>query len=257
MDRGRLDKETARNIDESLPSVRDFRIITLDFNPALISIGFPPKSKIPIAAACLQDATLFLQEVRYALLESLAYIFWYREKAEPLNEKRAIFFGKFYADDTTLRMFTVKEHLTNAVINMLDISEQELKNLKQTIRNVDDLTRIGKDLKNKSPNHPLINPIFKLIDSEDWKKTRKYRNDWVHNKPPMIKGSGVNYKRKNRLIVTSNFIGVTFGQGDEAELSIDELLAFIKSAFLLLVESTAEIIDYFIEYLNKNQKTEF
>ena len=256
MDRGKLDKETARNIDESLSSVYSVLITTQTFSPELISIGFPPSSKIPIAAVCLQDATSPLNEARYALFESLAHIVWYREKVESPNEKRAIFFF-FYADDTALRMFAVKEHLTNAVANILKIDEQDLRNLRNIFKKVDDLTRIGRDLKNKSPNHPLINPILKLIGSEDWKKTRKYRNDWVHNKPPMIKGLGVNYKRVNRLIVTTGYIRVTFGQGDEAELSIDELLAFIKPAFFLLVESTTEIVDFFIEYLNKNQKIVF
>jgi hypothetical protein len=257
MDRGKLDKETARNIDESLPSVHPVLIATQTFSPELISIGFPPNSKIPIAAVCLQDATSSLNEARYALFESLAHIVWYREKVESPNEKCAIFFGKFYADDTALRLFAVKEHITNAIANILKLDEQDLRNLRNIFKKVDDLTRIGKDLKNKSPNHPLVNPIFKLINSEDWKKTRKYRNDWVHNKPPMIKGLGVNYKRKNRLIVTSNSLRVTFGQGDEPEFSIDDLLEFVKSAFFLLVESTTEIVEYFIDYLNKNQKTEF
>ncbi len=244
MSRGKLDKETSRKVEESLPSVQDVRNKTLDLRPEFISMGFPPQSKIPIAAVCLQDATYSLQEVRYALFEALAHIVWYREKSEILNKHHAIFFGKFYADDAALRMFAVKEHLTNAIVNMLELGKQ-------------DLTRIGKDLKNKSPNHPLVNPIFKLIDSKDWNKTRKYRNHLVHNKPHMIKGLGINYERKNRLIVKPNSIGITVGQGDEAELSVNELLEYVKPSFFLLVETTTEIVEYYIDFLNKNQKTEW
>lgn len=254
MSRGKLDKITANKIDESLPSVQNIQVKTLNFSPEFISIGFPPKSKIPIASVCLQDAASSIAEVRYALFEAIAHITWYRIKSKPSNEQLATFFGKFYVDDTALRMFAAKEHLTNALANALDT---DLKELKKTIKNVDDLTRIGRNLRITSPNHPLINPIFRLIDSEDWKKTKKYRNDWVHNKPQMIKGLGINYERKNRLIVKKDFIGVTIGQGDEPKLSIDELLTIVKSAFLLLVNSLTEIIDYFIDYLNKNQQTEW
>jgi hypothetical protein len=246
MSRGILDKETATQLDESLPSVNDVRVATLSFRPDLISVGFPPKSKIPIAAICLQDTTSSLEETRYALLEALAHIVWYRERSRPLNENLAIFFGKFYADDTALRIFAAKEHLTNAIVNILELNDQNLKNLKKNFRNVDDLTKIGKYLKQTSPNHPLVNPICKLIASTDWVKTKKYRNDWVHNKPPIVSGLGISYERRNRLIVTQNSIGVTFGQGDKPNLSIDELLAFVKSAFSLLVETTSIIIEYYI-----------
>ncbi|MFN2390490.1 MAG: hypothetical protein ABR566_00840 [Pyrinomonadaceae bacterium] len=256
MSRGKLDRETALKIEESLPSVHDIQIATLNFSPDIISIRFPPESKIPIAAVCLQDATSSLEEVRYALLESLMQIVWYREKCKPPNERYAIFFGKFYADDTALRMFAVKEHLTEAIINILGFSKQDLKDFRKNMQS-DKLTNIGKSLRNTSPIHPIANPICKLVESDDWIKTMNYRNRWVHNKPPIIKGLGINYERKNRLIVTSDSIGVTFGRGDEAELTIDELIAFVKTAFFLLVESTTEIIDYFIDYLNKNQKTEF
>lgn len=256
MRRGKFNKETALKVEESLPSVHNVRIATLNFSPEFISIGFPPASKIPTAAVCLQDATSSLGEVRYALLESFMQILWYREKCEPPNEKYAIFFGKFYADDTALRMFAVREHLAEAITNILGLNKQDIKDFRKNIKS-DKLTNIGKSLRNTSSNHPLANSICKLVESNDWIKTIDYRNRWVHNKPPIIKGLGVNYERKNRLTVTSNSIGVSFGQGDEAELSIDELLAFIKSAFFLLVELTTEIVDYFIEYLNKNQKTEF
>jgi len=256
MSRGKLDKETALKVEESLPLVHDVRIATLNFSPEFISIGFPPESKMPIAAVCLQDATSSLEEVRYALLESFMQIVWYREKCEPPNEKYAIFFGKFYADDTALRMFAVREHLAEAITNILGFSKQDLKDFRKNIQS-DKLTNIGKNLRDASPNHPLANSICKLIESDDWIRTMDYRNRWVHNKPPIIKGLGINYERKNRLIVTSNSIGVTGGQGDEAELSIDELLAFVKSALFLLVELTTEVVNYFIEYLNKNQKMEF
>jgi hypothetical protein len=256
MSRGKLDKETAIKVEESLPSIHDVRIATLNFRPEIISIGFPPKSTIPIAAVCLQDATSSLEEVRYALFESLAHITWYREKSQPSNESLAIFFGKFYVDDTALRMFAVREHLAEAITSILGFTKQDLMDFRKNIRS-DKLTNIGRSLKSKSPNHPLANIVCQLTESDDWIKTMNYRNRWVHNKPPIIKGLGIDYERKNRLVITSNSIGVTFGNGDEPEFSIDELLTFVKSAFSLLTKTTISIVDYYTDYLSKNQKIEW
>ena len=96
-----------------------------------------------------------------------------------------------------------------------------------------------------------------MKDSNDWKKTRDYRDAWVHNKPPIIKGLGINYERRNRLIVTAKTKGVTFGSGDEADFTVDDLLGFMKPSLFLLTEALAQIVDYYIVFLNKNQKTEW
>src|SRR2546422_912961 len=123
MSRGKLDKETSARVEKELPNVLDVRTASLNLQPDLISMGFPPGSTVPVATVCLQDATSALEEARYALLEALAHIVWYSEKCEPPNETLAVFFGKFYADDAALRMYAAGEHLANAIINMLEIKK--------------------------------------------------------------------------------------------------------------------------------------
>src|SRR5215213_169591 len=124
MTRGKLDKETAARVEKGLPNILDLRKATLFFQPDFISRQFPPGSDIPIAAVCLQDATLTLKEVRYALFESIAHIVWYREKQEPPDENAAVFFGKFYADDAALRLYAAGEHLASSLVNMLQIKKE-------------------------------------------------------------------------------------------------------------------------------------
>src|SRR5829696_9109463 len=101
MSRGKLDRATGDTIGSQLPDVITVRKASLQLQPDFISFGFPPESKIPIAAVCLQDVTSTLQEVRHALFEALAYILWYREREDPPNEHLALFFGRFYADDAS------------------------------------------------------------------------------------------------------------------------------------------------------------
>jgi ribosomal protein S13 len=259
MSRGKLDKETSARVAKELPNVLDVRRASLYLQPDFISMGFPSGSTIPIASVCLQDATSVLQEARYALLEALAHVVWYREKCEPPNEKFAVFFGKFYADDAALRIYAAGEHLANAIINILQIKKEvsDFKRLKlaKSKNVVSQQAIVGNYLVVNDPNHEITKAILRLKESEEWKKTRKYRDDWVHGKPPIIDGMGIEYERRNRLIVSADSIGVSIGGGDEAHYSVEDLLGFMKPALFLLTETVTEIVDYYVDFLNKNQTT--
>ena len=126
-------------------------------------MGFPPGSKIPIAAVCLQDVTSTLQEVKHALFEALAYILWYRERKNPPNEHLAIFFGRFYADDATLRLYAAGEHLAEAIVCMLEIDKESLRKYRKTGRPDDQGSQqsaVGKVLKAEMSSHPITGAIF-------------------------------------------------------------------------------------------------
>lgn len=224
-------------------------------------MGFPQGSNIPIAAVCLQDATSMLQEARYALLEAMAHIVWHREKCEPSNERGAVFFGKFYADDAALRIYAAGEHLANAIVNMLEIKKEVHEFKKQKLAKKKNISSkqaiVGNYLIENDPSHEITEAILKLKESDEWRKTRKYRDDWVHGKPPIVKGMGIEYERRNRLIVTPNSIRVSFGGGDAPQYSIDDLLGFVKPALFLLTEAVTKTVEYYAEFLNKNQKREW
>ncbi|QQS31779.1 MAG: hypothetical protein IPM50_08770 [Acidobacteriota bacterium] len=258
MSRGKLDEETAKKVEDELPNVDVVRCSSLELNPDLISIGFPVGSSFPIAAVCLHDATSVLQEARYALLEAIAHLVWYRVKNNPPNEYLALFFGKFYADDVALRLYAAAEHLANAIINILDI-ESDIADFKKSkkLGVSSQQAIVGKYLAKNLPTHKITKAILSLRDSQDWKKTRDYRDAWVHQKPPIIKGLGINYQRRNRLKVTNNMMGVTFGSGDEAVYTVDELLNFMKPSLYLLTDATSQIVEHFINYLNENLLKDF
>lgn len=259
MTRGKLDKETSARVEKELPNVIDVRTASLHLLPDFISMGFPVGSTIPIASVCLQDATSVLQEARYALFEASAHLVWHREKSEPANEKLAVFFGRFYADDAALRIYATGEHLANAIINMLQIKKElsDFKRLKpaKSKNVVSQQAIVGNYLVVSDPQHEITKVILRLKESEEWKKTRKYRDDWVHGKPPIISGRGIEYERRNRLIVSSGSIGVSVGGGDEARYSVEDLVGFMKPALFLLTETVTDIVNYYVEFLDKNQKT--
>lgn len=260
MSRGKLDKATGNKIGAELPNVTDIRKATLHLLPDFISMGFPPGSRIPIAAVCLQDVTSTLQEVRHALFEALAYILWYRERKNPPNEHLAIFFGRFYVDDAALRLYAAGEHLAEAIVCMLEISSADLKKYRKTGR-PDDLgskqSALGKYLMAELPDHPVTKAISALVASKEWLPTIKYRDVWVHSKPPIIDGTGISYERRNRLQVSATTIGISFGGGDAPQYTVDELIALVRPAGILFTTAATAVTDYYIDFLNNTHKTEW
>ena len=127
MSRGSLDEATLLKIHNSLPDLEGVQNIILGFSVDFVSIIFSPESSIPVATVCLQDATHTLAEARYALHEYFAHKIWYGQKAEPRSEMSTVFFSRFYIDDAALRLYSANEHLTNAIIFMLEIQQKYLK----------------------------------------------------------------------------------------------------------------------------------
>lgn len=244
MSREKIDNETAARIEEQLPNVNDLRTQALGFRPETICLSFPAKSTIPIAAVCLQDVTSTLQEVRYALMEVFAHLICYREKAKPSNEPLAVFFGRFFIDDAALRLYAAGEHLAEAIIAMLEIAKEDLNPFRkgggESVGSTQRL--VGKFLLKTKPDHEISKAIQQLIDTEEWSTTINYRNAWVHSKPPIVKGLGVQYERRNRLVVTDTYVGVNVGGGDEPEYSIDKLLGYVLPATFAFVKTTDVVI---------------
>jgi hypothetical protein len=257
MSRGKLDKSTGDKIGSELPDVTEIRKATLQLQPDFISMEFPPGSRIPIAAVCLQDVTATLQEVRHALFEALAYILWYRERNEPPNHHLAIFYGRFYVDDAALRLYAAGEHLADAIVCMLEIDKESLRKYRKTGRPDDQGSQqstVGKFLQAEMPTHQITKAISVLIASKEWLPTIHYRDIWVHKKPPIIEGTGISYERRNRLKVSEKSVWVTFGGGDTPEYTVDQLIGLVRPAAIHLTEAVTTVVEYYIRLLNENQK---
>jgi hypothetical protein len=258
MSRGKLDKATGNKIGSELPDVTELRTGTLGLQPDFISMGFPPESRIPIAAVCLQDVTSVLQEVRHALFEALAYILWYRKRNEPPNDHLAAFFGRFYLDDAALRLYAAGEHLAEAIVCMLELDKERLRKYRKTGRPDDQGSQqsaVGKFLKSEMPGHPITTAISVLIDSKEWLPTIKYRDVWVHRKPPIIAGMGISYERRNRLKVSNTGVWVSFGGGDAPEYTVDQLIALVRPAAIEFTKAVTVVVEYYIRLLQREGKT--
>jgi hypothetical protein len=250
MSRGELDNATLASISGQLPSIEDLEKTVLSLSPDLISARFKPKSSVPRASVCLQDAVNALAEARYALHEALAHKIWYLEKAKQKDEFAATFFTRFYADDVALRLYSAGEHLANAIVDMLEIEEEELKPYKK--RTISRQATVGCYLCSEKPTHPVTVAISGLDKSTEWKDTRNYRDGWVHKQPPLMRGMGIVYRRdKQRWQISDGGKRreLHFGGGDEPEYSTEDLLGFIQPALSQFAATCNDVVQFYLETL--------
>ena len=248
MGRGLLGKKALANLTKELPDVRQLHRLVLALAPDFISIKFPPESSIPVAAVCLRDATEALLDARYALHEAFAHRVWYLEKRDVPSEGAAAYYGRFYADGTALRLYAAGEHLANAIICMLEITDQELEAHRKKGR-ISQQVVVLYYLKNEKPTHPVTQAVLRLAKSKEWKEARRYRDIWVHEQPPLVAGRGIVYERRKRWVSTDRGQDLSGGGGDVPRYSVKDLIGFVQPATFVFAEVLTDIVRLYIELL--------
>lgn len=248
MSRGLLGDEILKELASQIPDLSGLWDMLVNLSPGFLPIKFPASSSIPIASVCLYDATRTAQAASYAFHEILAHRKWYMEKRDSPLEGTATAFSVFYADDTALRLYSAGEHLANAIVFMLELSKADLGPYRKSKR-VSLQVVLGHYLIHERPDDSITKAILKLVKSKDWLKTIKYRNDWVHGQPPLIKGLGIVYERRKRWQVSGDGIMLTFGGGDEPKLSVDDLIGFIRPSLFLFVDVLTEVTQIYMDII--------
>lgn len=250
MSRGQLDEETNNDIARTIPDIRELYNLGLPFNPSPLSAFLGPKSKLPVAAVCLEDVIDTFHAAGYALLEAQAHLMWYREKSTPPSELLATFYGKFYIDDVAIRLYSAAEHLANAIVHMLGIGKRQLKPYRNSQTSM--AAAVGKYLTAKKPNDSITKAISKLVESQEWNSLTHYRNKWTHDQPPMVAGLGIVYERKNRWtrVGDSEWYKTGGGGGDKPEHSIDELVSSSQKALRAFHETVKTVTEQFVDLLS-------
>jgi len=256
MSRGLLNDSEWGNIYQETPDLDNLGNMVLHLSPDFLSIPFSPESNVPIAAVCFQDAFNTIEEALYSLREVFAHQIWYLEKKKPPNEIAAAFFGRFYADDAALRLYSAGEHLANGIIMMLEIADEDLNPYKK--KRISQQSIVGHFLKGEKPHHPITKAVSKLVDSQEWSTTIAHRDRWVHEQPPTVKGLGIVYTRRRRWKILPNGKGrILLGGGDTPDYTIDNLLEFMKPAMFQFTDTITTVVEFYIEILEASRNIRF
>ena len=262
MSRVILDGSDVDRISQETPDLSELEGMILSLTPDFISTLFPHNSHVPLASVCFNDALHTLHEARYALSEIFAHRIWYLEKKDPPNEAAATFFGRFYAADAALRLYSAGEQfLVDAIKKMLEISEKQMASYKtegrkeykkegKDQRDLSKLEIVGDFLTAQETVYPFTQAIASLTDLKEWKATIVYRNRWVHEQPPTVRGLGIVYKRGKRWTLSPKgeyTLGI--GGGDKPEYSVEDLVGFIKPALLQFKDTLTSVFKFYIDLL--------
>lgn len=218
--------------------------------PDLISAVFPRQSAVPPAAVRLQDSLRLFEEGRYALHEVLAHRAWYVEKREPPSAAAAIYFERFYGADTAIRLQAAAEHLAGAILLMLEVDPDEFQPFREKRKGLQ--TAVGRFLLKKRPDDAVSEAAQRLAGSNDWRRTIKLRNDWVHELVPRLRGLGIPYRPGSRW-KPSHEEGtwvVSVGGGDEPEFEPGGLIQFLKPALAQFAELLGVSATKYLEILS-------
>lgn len=208
-----------------------------------------PESKLPIAKVCLHDAARVACQVDYALEQAYAHLTWFRRECpDAPKESEAHHYGRFYADDAALRLYSAAEHVANFIVAFLNISKNDLKNYQKNDKAVGLAAAVGRYLLKEKPDHPIAGIVNRLM-SDEWELVRKYRNDWVHNKPPILDSPGLDYKRANRWFDIGDAKGILLGGRYEPENTLDGLLEAILKAAHDFKNALSELTDLLFQEL--------
>ena len=242
-------------INDKIPDLEQLRNKSKVLNPQIISSNFGHNSRIPLASVCLKDSLSVLDEARYALRESYAHEVWYKVESQKVSESTANYFMRYYSADVALRLYSANEHLANAIICSLTISKKSLQRHQKKLSSVS--STVGKYLVNQRPKHPITLSVLQLINNSSWKETITYRNKWVHEKPPLVSGLGIQWLRKTRwtkIIKEGTEAGYQMkcgGMGDKPDYSPEQLRLIVTEALFAFVKTYGAVLDYYIEYLEQ------
>lgn len=250
MSRQELDRGTLNSLSTNVPDIDKLFELIKPLAPDFISSRFPHDSAVPVASVCLQDVYDVLWEARYGLFEVFAHRVAYIEKKDEPNPYAATLFGRYYATDAALRLYSAAAHLHAAVVAMFGISSRELKPRKR-IRYASPLSKLKHYLLEHQPDHIVTRAINELECDTTWQQTIDYRNSWVHEQPPILKGLGTAWKRRKRWEVDTEhgqqILGI--GTGDAADYSLDDLIDFVQPALFKFAETVRIVIEYYRELL--------
>lgn len=240
--RGTLPRNRLDEIDKLFPRppcIDKIKSIQPDFLP------YHPERNMEQAIVCLHDAADYLNEAWFAVCECKTSVVWYREVQEPPSEQAAIFEGRFFADDVSLRLYSAAEHLANFLKFYLKITGEELKPYRKG--SISEAAAVGRFLEAKMPTHKMTVFVQALRSKEEWEFTRKYRNDWVHEQRHLIADYGVLWKRKPRWRRKESGYTMEFGiSGDEPEITLVDLVLKMSVAYKEFANLLQEVFEYFV-----------
>lgn len=239
---GLISQEVWNEIDNKLPSLDTKRIgIATRPNLDINIIDLLNITTVGSGLVACNDAMQRWTQARLALREAYACEYWYSSEGTEPNELIQVLSTRFYLDYIPLLLYSSVEDIADCIQNVWDITP-----LKDISGKSSRAIQIGKSLMRDDPQGQLAKAVSPFSDNDYWKFTTYYRNQWVHEQPPLITGLGIQIRRDEASPPKDNPTNsMYFGGGSQPQYSISELFEKNLGALLLtktLIDTITELI---------------
>ena len=250
---GTLSKKSLNSIRHSLPKLqKDWLDITFPEQFSFQINDLDNDETTHISLVCLGDAFRRAESALDCLFNGYANLIWYRKEKKDIEARSREFFailkGKFYAEYSFLFLYAIGEDIADFDLNFLT-KEKEFNMWQKTVKKKLDKKRItsnaakvGVFMSETYPKHSITASIVKLRDNKFWSDAMKYRNTWVHHKPPIIEGLGIQYNRKSKIWSDDGAKGFGLGTWSNPQYKVDEVLKIAHEATAICVEVLSELL---------------
>jgi hypothetical protein len=253
---GNLSKKSANEIRKSLPVLPD-RWLAITF-PEQFAFSINDLNKdetTHISLVCLYDAFRRTESALNCLFEGYANMIWYRKEKKDIEPKSREFFtvlkGKFYAEYNFLFLYAIGEDIADFVLNFLTKEKEFNKWQKQESvqkkldkkKITSKAAKVGVFMADQHSSHKITKIILKLRDNKFWNDAMKYRNTWVHQKPPIVEGLGIEYNRQSKIWVKDNAKGFGLGTWSNPDYKVEEVMKIAHEATTICIEVLSELLE--------------
>lgn len=252
---GQLSDKSINDIQNSLPKLPDWFDITFPEEFSISINDLDKNETIHISLVCLFDAFRRAESARKCLFESYANMIWYRKEKKDIKPESRKFFavlnGKFYAEYNFLFLYAIGEDIADFILNFLT-KEKEFNTWQKSAsvqkkldkkKITSKAAKVGVFMADEYPSHKITKIILKLRDDNFWNEAMKYRNTWVHQKPPMVEGLGIEYNRKNKMFIEDGIKGFGIGTWASPDYKVDEVVKVAHEATNVCIKVLSELLE--------------
>lgn len=181
-----LSQEEWNSINESLPDVHPLieRVINWPYVEYIYSPDLELLKRLRLSYVRFRDAVEKLRNAHYAMTQALGVRKYYSAQSVSAKDENAVkadWYSRFYMDYVPLLLCSAVNHCLTGVVELHALKE-ELPHYKGDYL----LKKLVNWAYTEASDGAISGALSKLDSSHSWSVILNYRNDWVHNKPPIV-----------------------------------------------------------------------
>jgi hypothetical protein len=199
-----LSNEEWGAINATLPNVYPLcdRIRQWDRMEHISSTDLNLLSRVRLSQVCFRDAGTFLNNAEYALGQAIAvrkYFMDRSSKQQDNNHVLADLRSRFYADYVPLLLYSAAEHGRRGIVEIFELAPQL-----STTSGKYPLKKTVTVMTTSYSNSFITKALIDFDNSQARRDSWKYRDAWVHNKPPRVESILYDPPRKDFVAKKGN-----------------------------------------------------